>query len=174
MSSPSIAPALAGRVIGSIDDAFVIAEWRDPGGPAGLPRLIAPPHLHRSDDEAWYVLEGTLRVRVGKEELEARAGSAVFVPRGTPHTYWNPGPGPVRYLLAMTANILDRIGAWLGGGLGAFPNSGASALWRQRQRSSLLCRGHCSSRRNHPARLLHPCAPRDPRGSVGRFALRIA
>ncbi len=57
MSSPSIALALAGRVIGSIDDAFVIAEWRDPGGPPGPPRLIAPPHLHQSDDEAWYVLE---------------------------------------------------------------------------------------------------------------------
>src|SRR5216684_8583323 len=78
MSSPSIAPALAGRVIGSIDDAFVIAEWRDPGGPPGPPRLIAPPHLHRTDDEAWYVLEGALRVQVGKEEVEARGGSVFF------------------------------------------------------------------------------------------------
>src|SRR5712692_791342 len=109
MSSPSIAPALAGRVIGSISDAFVLCDRRDPGGPTGPPRLIAPPHLHRSDDEAWYVLEGTLRVRVGKEEVEARAGSEVFVPRGTPHTYWNPGPEPVRYLLVMTANIYRLI-----------------------------------------------------------------
>jgi mannose-6-phosphate isomerase-like protein (cupin superfamily) len=109
MSSPIIAPPLAGQVIGSINDAFVIAEWRDPGGPPGPPRFIAPPHLHRNDDEAWYVLEGTLRVRVSKEEVEARAGSAVFVSRGTPHTYWNPGPGPVRYLLVMTANIYRLI-----------------------------------------------------------------
>jgi len=104
-----MAPALAGRVIGSIDDAFVIAEWRDPGGPPGPPRLIAPPHLHRSDDEAWYVLEGTLQVRVGKEAVEARPGAAVFVPRGTPHTYWNPGPNRVRYLLVMTPNIYRLI-----------------------------------------------------------------
>lgn len=111
MSSPNIAPALAGHVIGSINDAFVIAEWRDPGGPPGPPRLIAPPHLHRNDDEAWYVLEGSLRVRVGMEVVEAGAGAAVFVPRGTPHTYWNPGPGPVRYLLVMTANIYRLIQA---------------------------------------------------------------
>ena len=109
MSSPNIAPPLAGHVIGSINDAFVIAEWRDPGGPPGPPRLIAPRHLHRTDDQAWYVLEGALRVQVGKEEVEARAGSAVFVPRGTPHSYWNPGPGPVRYLLVMTANIYRLI-----------------------------------------------------------------
>ena len=109
MSSPNIAPLLSGHVIGSLNDAFVIAEWRDPGGPPGPPRLIAPPHLHRTDDEAWYALAGTLCVQVGKEEVEAHTGSAVFVPRGTPHTYWNPGPGPVRYLLVMTANIYRLI-----------------------------------------------------------------
>ncbi len=56
-------------------DSFVVVEWRDPGGPAeAAPRLIAPLHVHYHDDEAWYVLDG------------------VLVPRGTPHTYWNPGP----------------------------------------------------------------------------------
>ena len=109
MSSPNIAPLLSGHVIGSLNDAFVIAEWRDPGGPPGPPRLIAPPHLHRTDDEAWYALAGTLCVQVGKEEVEAHTGSAVFAPSGTPHTYWNPGPGPVRYLLVMTANIYRLI-----------------------------------------------------------------
>lgn len=105
MSQPIIAPPLAGNVLGSATDAFVIAEWRDPGGPAGPPRLIAPLHLHHRDDEAWYVLDGILRIRVGDTDVEARAGTAVLVPKGTPHSYWNPGPGPVRYLLVMTSNI---------------------------------------------------------------------
>jgi mannose-6-phosphate isomerase-like protein (cupin superfamily) len=109
MSSPIVAPPLAGSVIGSVADAFVIAEWRDAGGPAGPRRLIAPPHVHYKDDEAWYVLEGELRIQVGNDEVEARVGSGVFVPRGTPHTYWNPGPGPVRYLLVMSSNIYRLI-----------------------------------------------------------------
>jgi mannose-6-phosphate isomerase-like protein (cupin superfamily) len=109
MSSPIVAPPLSGNVIGSHGDAFVIAEWRDPGGVPGPARLIAPPHVHHSDDEAWYVLEGTLHIRSGNDEIEARAGSAVFVSRGTPHTYWNPGPGPVRYLLVMATNIFRLI-----------------------------------------------------------------
>ena len=55
------------------------------------------------------MLEGTLCVRVGKDVVEAKAGAAVFVPRGTPHTYWNPGPGLVRYLLVMTSNVYSLI-----------------------------------------------------------------
>jgi mannose-6-phosphate isomerase-like protein (cupin superfamily) len=109
MNSLNVARPLAGNVIGSGVGDFVMAEWRDPGGPAGPPRLIAPLHVHHRDDEAWYVLEGVLRVQVGKDEVEGRAGSAVFVPRGIQHTYWNPGPGPVRYLLVMTSNIYRLI-----------------------------------------------------------------
>ena len=109
MNSPLIAPPLAGSVLGSVSSDFVVAEWKDMGGPPGPPRLIAPLHLHRNDDEAWYVLEGTLCLRVGKRVVEAGAGSAVLVPRGTVHTYWNPGSGLVRYLLVMTSNIYSLI-----------------------------------------------------------------
>jgi len=104
-----IAPPLAGNVIGSVGTSFVVAEWKDAGGPPGPPRWIAPLHLHRNDDEAWYVLEGTLCVRVGKDIVEANVGSAVLVPRGTPHTYWNPGSGLLRYLLIMTSNTYSLI-----------------------------------------------------------------
>ena len=104
-----MAPPLAGNVLVSNDAQFVIAEWRDPGGLFEKPRLIAPVHIHRNDDEAWYVLEGVLRVRRGDEEVEAHAGAGVLVRRGTPHTYWNPGPGQLRYLLVMTANIYRLI-----------------------------------------------------------------
>ncbi|SRR6266568_4418394 len=100
-----IAPPLAGHILGSGSGDFVAAEWRDAGGPSGQRRLIAPLHLHHGDDEAWYVLEGRLVVQVGSDEVEARAGGGVFVPRGTAHTYWNPAAEPVRYLLITTPNI---------------------------------------------------------------------
>jgi mannose-6-phosphate isomerase-like protein (cupin superfamily) len=109
MSSPITAPPLAGKVLGSIDDDFVMAEWQDPDGSGPTPRWIAPLHLHRSDDEAWYVLEGALGVRRGTEIVEVRAGCGILVSRGTLHTYWNAGPGLVRYLLVMTANIYSLI-----------------------------------------------------------------
>ena len=104
-----MAPPLAGQAIGITSNDFVIAEWRDAGRLPGPPRYIAPLHLHRQDDEAWYVLEGKLCVRVGQDDVEASAGSCVLVPKGTPHTYWNPDQAPVRYLLIMTVNIYRLI-----------------------------------------------------------------
>jgi mannose-6-phosphate isomerase-like protein (cupin superfamily) len=91
--------------MGSIQSGFVVAEWQDPGAPPGPPRYIAPLHIHYQDDEAWYVLEGVLCIQSGDSVIEANAGSCVFVPKGTPHTYWNPSPQRTRYLLIMTTKI---------------------------------------------------------------------
>jgi mannose-6-phosphate isomerase-like protein (cupin superfamily) len=104
MNPADVRAPLSGQTLGSIDNSFVIAEWKDPGG-VNPPLWIAPLHRHHRDDEAWYVLDGTLGLRVGDEDLLAHAGTAVMVARGTPHTYWNAGSGELRYLLVMTANI---------------------------------------------------------------------
>ena len=92
-----------------VSDSFVIADWADAGTHPGRP--IAPLHLHRSDDEAWIVLEGRLGFRVGDEEREVAAGDSLLVSRGTPHSYWNPAAEPARYLLVMTPRIHQLIQA---------------------------------------------------------------
>jgi len=106
-----IAPMLAGNVLGSEAGNFTIAEWRDAGGSPYVKRLIAPRYVHRSDDEAWYVLEGTLMFEVGDDEIEAGAGSAVLATAGTSHTYWNPSAKPARYVIVMTPRIHQLIKA---------------------------------------------------------------
>ncbi|HEY1215477.1 MAG TPA: cupin domain-containing protein [Bryobacteraceae bacterium] len=103
-----IAAPLAGNILGHPGGDFVIAEWQDPGAPPGPPSYIAPLHIHHQDDEAWYVLEGTLCVLSGDTVIEAHAGSGVFVPKGNKHTYWNPTQQRTRYLLIMTPQI-DRL-----------------------------------------------------------------
>jgi mannose-6-phosphate isomerase-like protein (cupin superfamily) len=86
-----------------ISDSFVVADWADSGTHPGRP--IAGLHLHRSDDEAWIVLEGRLGFRVGGEEREVPAGGSLLVTRGTPHTFWNAVSERTRYLLVMTPRI---------------------------------------------------------------------
>jgi quercetin dioxygenase-like cupin family protein len=72
-----------------------------PGSPG--PR----PHLHRRHEEAFYVLEGELTVRVGQRTITAPVGSFVVVPRGTVHQPSNPGTQPTRVLLFFSPAGMD-------------------------------------------------------------------
>jgi quercetin dioxygenase-like cupin family protein len=73
-----------------------------PGSPG--PR----PHLHRYHEEAFYVLEGELTVRVGPRKIVAPAGSFVVVPRGVVHQPSNPGTEPTRVLLVFSPGGMER------------------------------------------------------------------
>jgi mannose-6-phosphate isomerase-like protein (cupin superfamily) len=104
MSGASSVVSLANGQLGGPTSDFVIVEWTDSG--AGDWDWIAPLHVHHSDDEAWYVLEGRLRFRTGDEMCEAGPGDAVLASKGTPHAYGNAIRGQVaRYLLVMTPTI---------------------------------------------------------------------
>src|SRR5262245_17443723 len=104
MGTEHFVASLAGGQLGGADSDFVIVEWRDAGESEW--DWIAPLHVHHADDEAWYVLEGMLRFRIGDSEFEAGPGSAVLAPKGTPHSYGNARRGQaVRYLLVMTPKI---------------------------------------------------------------------
>jgi mannose-6-phosphate isomerase-like protein (cupin superfamily) len=104
---------LDGRTIGSPDGSFVLAEWTDEGE-TSRERPIAPLHLHRSEDEARYVLEGRLGFRIGDEVVEVGPGGAVVAPAGAAHTYWNAEASRARYLLVMgpqTARLVEAVHA---------------------------------------------------------------
>jgi quercetin dioxygenase-like cupin family protein len=45
----------------------------------------APAHLHAHEDEAIYVLEGEMTISMSGEELHARPGDIVTIPRGVEH-----------------------------------------------------------------------------------------
>jgi mannose-6-phosphate isomerase-like protein (cupin superfamily) len=98
---------LRGNALGGSDDDFVLVQWIAEVGD----HWIAPLHVHHEDDEAWYVLRGTLGFHVGDEEFEAGAGSAVLARRGTPHTYRNAGDTEAEYLLIMPPRIAALVEA---------------------------------------------------------------
>ena len=47
----------------------------------------SPLHVHRNEDEWFYVLEGELTIWVAGESIVAGEGSFVFGPRDVPHTF---------------------------------------------------------------------------------------
>lgn len=77
-------------------------------------------HLHRNAEELFYVLEGELdllafepRVRTasdwqswesltGATVARGGPGSVMYVPRGCPHAFANPGPAPARMIFLVS------------------------------------------------------------------------
>ena len=66
--------------------------------PIGPRALAGPMHTHRNEDALWYVVEGEFGAQVGDMVFREGPGAMVLAPRGVPHTYWNPGDAPARYL----------------------------------------------------------------------------
>jgi quercetin dioxygenase-like cupin family protein len=73
--------------------SFFLAESTLAPGFAG-----PPPHQHRELHDMFYVLEGTLTLRLGDRTIKAGPGSFACVPPGVVHTFRNDGDGPVRLL----------------------------------------------------------------------------
>jgi quercetin dioxygenase-like cupin family protein len=61
-----------------------------------------PLHVHASEDESWFVLEGTLRFELDGEPHRAPEQTFVFVPRGTAHRFQNVAETPARILVWFT------------------------------------------------------------------------
>lgn len=102
--------SLGSGQLGGSDGDFVILEWSD-SGESGY-EWIAPLHVHHADDEAWYVLEGVLRLRIGDEVREVGPHGAAVAAKGVAHAYGNARRGQsARYLLVTTPKILALVQA---------------------------------------------------------------
>jgi mannose-6-phosphate isomerase-like protein (cupin superfamily) len=75
-----------------------------------LPESGPPPHLHRSQDETHYILEGQFEFVLGERKVDAGAGSVVYVPRTTVHAFTNTGTQKGKILFIETpAGALEQL-----------------------------------------------------------------
>lgn len=66
------------------------------------PLADTPLHVHRDEDELFYVLEGEHVFRIGDDEYTLGTGGFVFAPRGVPHSQRRVVPGEGRELILVT------------------------------------------------------------------------
>ncbi len=71
---------------------FLSESTIEPGFPG------PPAHRHEKLHDMFYVLDGTLTMRLGEETHELGPGTFVCVPPGVIHTFSNHGDTPVRFL----------------------------------------------------------------------------
>lgn len=82
--------------------AFFMAEVSV--APGGGP----PPHVHSREEETFYLLQGSLALRVGGKVLNASAGDFIYIPRGTLHSFKNVGEETAKMLVVATPAGLEH------------------------------------------------------------------
>lgn len=94
-----------GEQIGGPSSVTIKATSKDTAGSFYLGEVVIapgfagpPPHTHERLHDMFYVLEGTLTMRIGEETVDLGAGSFVCVPPGVVHTFSNRSEEPVRFL----------------------------------------------------------------------------
>jgi quercetin dioxygenase-like cupin family protein len=73
-----------------------------------------PLHVHRDDDEGFYVLEGRIRLWFGENEVELGPGDFALAPHGVPHTYRVESEDGARILVTSSTGDFDRFVAEYG------------------------------------------------------------
>ena len=61
---------------------FIFETMVPPGGGP-------PPHLHRHEDESFYLLQGNLTIQAGGRTYQASRGDFIHLPRGIEHSFKN-------------------------------------------------------------------------------------
>src|SRR5215469_6235956 len=67
-----------------------------------------PVHVHKNEDEWFYLLEGEMTFHVGGESHFAKAGAFVSFPRAIPHTFTVESP-TARFLVMNTPGGFERM-----------------------------------------------------------------
>jgi len=82
-------------------DRFSVLEIAVP--PASTPPL----HVHHTEDEAFYVLEGSARFHFGSDVRDAESGDSLLERKGIPHTFIAGDEG-ARFLVTTSPGDFER------------------------------------------------------------------
>jgi quercetin dioxygenase-like cupin family protein len=73
-----------------------VFEWTLPPG------FSTGRHVHRVQEETFYVLEGLCDWQIGDERIDAKPGTFVFIPPGVPHNIANNSDQVARVLMTVS------------------------------------------------------------------------
>jgi quercetin dioxygenase-like cupin family protein len=97
-----------------------LASDEETGGSFGLSLVTQPAgtatpvHIHTEEDEAFYLLDGTMTYSADGQIHRLSRGSFIFLPRGLPHAFRVTSSDPVRFLALVVPgplmNLYDEVG----------------------------------------------------------------
>jgi quercetin dioxygenase-like cupin family protein len=112
---PGEAPRYGGQQGREADITELLATAEQTGGVLGIfrqtiaPKSGPPTHLHGMEAEFCYVVSGQFNFKLGERVVSAPAGSFLFIPRRTPHTFQNIGTEPGVLLFGVTPGGFEKM-----------------------------------------------------------------
>lgn len=103
-----------GPVFTAVGDVYrVLATGEQTGGAYAmlesrvLPGGGPPPHIHRREEESFYIVSGEVTFFLTDHKITAKPGAFVQIPRNTPHAFKNEGSAEARMLILVTPAGFD-------------------------------------------------------------------
>ncbi|HEX5403117.1 MAG TPA: cupin domain-containing protein [Pseudonocardiaceae bacterium] len=96
-----------GEILAEAGDGMPVAIWRIRVLPGGGPA----PHIHHDWAEAFYVLTGRFRFRLGETDRDVDPGDFVLAPKGQVHGFTNIASQPSRLLCVAPPTALAEVEA---------------------------------------------------------------
>ena len=96
------------------DNQRILLTGEDTGGSYTLVENYNPPgasiplHLHRNEDETFYVVSGEVEFEINGEIVLATAGATVYLPRNAPHSFTIVGSEPAKMLFMLMPAGLEK------------------------------------------------------------------
>ena len=98
----------------------ILASGEDTGGAYALIHAVIPPgggpppHIHRREDEAFYVLEGELTFQAEGKDIPASVGAWISLSRGSLHCFRNNSTTTAKMLIVVNPSGLETFFAEVG------------------------------------------------------------
>jgi len=112
--TPTVLQAGEGKAIWQLGNRFTLkAAGEDTEGHVAILEQVcagapAPLHVHANEEEAFYVLSGSIDLYVGDDVHHVEAGAFCLVPRGTPHSFTSTSTEPARLLVIVSPSGFER------------------------------------------------------------------
>jgi quercetin dioxygenase-like cupin family protein len=90
------------------DKVTFLLTGEQSGGACFIFEVMVPPgggpmpHIHRNEDESFYLLEGTLTIQAGGRSYQASPGDFIRLPRGVAHSFKNNGNANAKMVVTIS------------------------------------------------------------------------
>lgn len=85
------------------DGRYTLAQFYIP------PQALVPPHIHRREDEWFYVIDGEVSLQMEDQTINGTSGTLLFGPRNHVHSFANLGTNPATMVSLWTPSGIEGL-----------------------------------------------------------------